>query len=316
MRIGTCPMCLGKDKQLASSHLMPSALYDTCDSPDSNPIKVSSEIVMETSRQTQDYLLCAGKGGCEEALNKGGETWTLPMLMKKDRSFPLYDLLVRSTPEVDDGDVKAYAASRIPAIDVQRIAHFAMGIFWKASIHSWKKDKGKPRIKLGRYSETIRRYLLGEAGFPEGVSLMVNVVAPEKAMLLFTDPVTGEDRHSHFVYVPGIMFAIMVDRANTEEIRSMCFAKNEHHPIMVFDALTAQFENQLMQQFSMLRNLRSTWKQRKSVTLRGPQVGRQENKSGYIVRRVNLFRKPGIQSSHFPHRQNWRSHPCKTTNLV
>ena len=248
MAIGTCAMCLGKDKQLASSHLMPAGLYDTCQSEDSNPIKVSSKIVMETSRQTQDYLLCLGKGGCEERLNKGGEAWTLPMLMKKDRSFPLYDVLARTTPEVDEDDVKAYAALMIPEIDVKKLSHFAMGIFWKASVHSWKKERGEPRIKLGPYSEIIRRYLLGETEFPERVSLVVNVVAPEKAMVLFTDPVTGEDKHSHFVYVPGIMFAIMVGGTNTV-VQAQCFAKDPNHPIMVWDRLTAQFEDKLKRQF-------------------------------------------------------------------
>jgi hypothetical protein len=82
------------------------------------------------------------------------------MLMKKDRSFPLYDLLALSMPEVDEVDIKSYAAAKVPSIEAQKLIHFALGIFWKASIHSWKKEKGKPRINLGRHSEEIRRYLL------------------------------------------------------------------------------------------------------------------------------------------------------------
>jgi hypothetical protein len=247
MPVDICPMCL-KSKPLASSHLMPGALYETCHGGDSRPIKVSSEIVMETSRQTQDYLLCAGKDGCEELLNKGGEAWMLPMLMKKDRSFPLYDLL-KPHEYFNEPDVCAYLAARIPEIDVKKLTHFAMGIFWKASVHSWKRQKGKPRIQLGKYSEAIRRYLLGETAFPNGLALMVDVVAPEKAMILFTDPVTGEDRHSHFVYVPGVLFSLMVERAVTEETRVGCFATHPDHPIVAFNALTAQFENHLMRQY-------------------------------------------------------------------
>jgi hypothetical protein len=246
MPIGTCPMCLGNNKQLASSHLMPAGLYDTCASEDSNPIKVSAEIVMETSRQTQDYLLCLGTGGCEEELNKGGEAWTLPMLMKKDRSFPLYDLL-KSRNEFADAEEKVFFASKIPEIDVKKLTHFAMGIFWKASVHSWKREKGKPRINLGRFSDAIRRYLLGETGFPSGLALSVSVVEPGKAMISFSDPVTGADRHSHFVYVPGVFFGLMVDRAITEEIRVGCFATNVHHPILVMDVVTGLFEYHLQE---------------------------------------------------------------------
>jgi hypothetical protein len=124
-----------------------------------------------------------------------------------------------------------------------------MGIFWKASVHSWKKEKGDPRIKLGPYSDVIRRYLLGETEFPEHVALVVNVSPPERAPLLFTDPVTGEDKHSHFVYVPGIQFCLMVGRTHTEEIKAHCFAKHPDHPIMIWDGLLTQFEGKLMRQF-------------------------------------------------------------------
>jgi hypothetical protein len=249
MPIGTCPMCLSEDKQIGSSHLMPAGLYETCRNETSEPIKVSDEIVMETSRQTQDYLLCVGKGSCEEILNKEGEQWTLPMLMKKDRSFPLYDLL-KSKNEFDEAEGKAFFAARIPEIDVKKLTHFAMGIFWKASVHSWKKEKGKSRINLGRYSEAIRQYLIGEAGFPERLALLVNLVEPEKAMILFTDPVTGNDRHSHFFYVPGLLFSLMVDRsALNYETQVACFATNIHHPIVVFDGLTELFDFHLRRQY-------------------------------------------------------------------
>jgi hypothetical protein len=263
MPLGKCPMCLGKNKQIGSSHLMPAGLYETCRSNTSEPIKVSDQIVMETSRQTQDYLLCVGKVSCEELLNHEGEQWTLPMLMKKDRSFPLYALLQQSTLHVDEEDVKTYQASNIPGINVEKLAHFAMGIFWKASVHSWKKEKGDPRIKLGPYSEVIRRYLIGEANFPESVSLVVNVSAPARAPLLFTDPVSGQERGSHFVYVPGILFGIMVGGANTEEIGPQCFAKNIYHPIMVWDHLTAQFEDKLKRQFSRAPKSRKYMEEKK-----------------------------------------------------
>jgi hypothetical protein len=102
---------------------------------------------------------------------------------------------------------------------------------------------------LGRYSEAIRPYLLGETGFPNGLALSVSVVEPEKAMISFSDPATGADRHSHFVYVPGILFCLMVDRAVTEEIRVSCFATNIHHPIVVMESVTGLFEYHLYQQY-------------------------------------------------------------------
>jgi hypothetical protein len=243
MPVGKCPMCLRDNRQLACSHLMPAALYETCRSEHSEPIKVSSEIVMATSRQTQDYLLCAGRDGCEQALDQGGEKWTLPMLMDKDRRSPLYEILRTATPLFVDGDVRAYAASTIPRIEVAKLTHFTMGIFWKASVHGWMKKRGKPRINLGRYSEAIRKYLLGEIGFPDGLALSVHVGVPEKAMISFSDPVTGKDKHAHFFYVPGVMFSLMVsERKVTEEMKLGCFASNVHHPIMISEGIKGLFE--------------------------------------------------------------------------
>ena len=248
MPTGICKMCL-LNKRLAKSHLMPAALYETCRADDSEPIKVSSEIVLTTSRQTQDYLLCDGKDGCEEILNHEGEGWTLPMLMRKDRAFPLYEILAGATPEWAEPDMTLYSAAKIPAIDVAKLTHFAMGIFWKASVHNWAKQAGDPRIKLGPYSEVIRKYLRGETNFPDSMVLAIDVGDPAKAMILFSDPVTGNDKSSHFFYVPGVLFSLMVGGTLTQELKLRCFATNVHHPIMVSENLKALFESHLMRQY-------------------------------------------------------------------
>jgi len=43
-----------------------------------------------------------------------------------------------------------YARSK-PEIDVEKLTHFALGIFWKAGVHSWKKNKN-----LGVYGQPLR----------------------------------------------------------------------------------------------------------------------------------------------------------------
>lgn len=219
---------------------------------------MNSKIVMATSRQTQDNLLCGGKDGCEEILNHDGENWTLPVLMKKDRTFPLYDILRAASPIFDEDDAQAYAVSSIPAIDVAKLTHFAMGIFWKASVHSWKKGRGEPRIQLGRYSDAIRKYLLGEVGFPNDLALVVHVGVPEKAMVLFSEPMTGKNKHSHFFYVPGIMFTLMVgERLITEEIKAGCFATSVQHPILVMEGVKALFAESAKHQYFKARKARN-----------------------------------------------------------
>jgi hypothetical protein len=245
MPVGQCKMCL-KDKALVRSHLMPAALYDYCRPPGGgDPVKVSSEIVMSTSRQTQDYLLCIA---CEDVLNQGGEKWVLPKLATYEKSFPLYDIIAKATPEWEEPDMAAYAGAKISALDIHKVVHFAMGIFWKASVHSWKKANLEPRITLGPYSDAIRKYLLGHAGFPPNVTLMVNLRRPANAMIVFSEPLEATPQggwRTHFFQVPGIIFIMNVGKQVSHELRVGCFATNVHHPIAILEGLNTHIENRL-----------------------------------------------------------------------
>ncbi|HEX8881806.1 MAG TPA: hypothetical protein VF749_17310 [Candidatus Acidoferrum sp.] len=140
-----CPLCL-EDKEIVTSHLLPRALYDYCRTVDSEPVVMTSRIVMQTSRQVQTPLLCLD---CEDVLNKGGENWLLPLLATVDGKFPLLDIIERFEPDVPDGELRIYASSRNPAIKIEKLIHFAMGVFWKASIHSWRGDSKELQIDLG-----------------------------------------------------------------------------------------------------------------------------------------------------------------------
>jgi hypothetical protein len=160
-----CPLCL-EDKEIVSSHLIPQAMYDYCRTVDSEPVIMTSRIVMQTSRQVQHTLLCHD---CEDILNKGGESWLLPLLATMDKKFPLLDIIERFEPDVVDGELRAYAAGRNPAIEIQKLIHFTVGVFWKASIHSWEGGNKTPRIELGPYGERVRTFLRGETPFPKNM---------------------------------------------------------------------------------------------------------------------------------------------------
>jgi hypothetical protein len=62
-----------------------------------------------------------------------------------------------------------YLATQNPEIEVEKLTHFALGLFWKASVHSWRGDTTRPRIDLGPYSEEIRKWLRGQNAFPKYV---------------------------------------------------------------------------------------------------------------------------------------------------
>jgi hypothetical protein len=228
-----CPLCL-EVKPIVKSHLMPAQVYGYCRPLGGHPISVSSRIVIASDRQLQTDLLCLE---CEDVLNKGGETWLLPLLARYEGSFPFYDLLLRAAPDVADKDVTGYAAARNPEIQVDKLIHFAMGVFWKAAIHSWKGSETEPMIQLGPYAECVRTFLLGETAFPQWMTLDVGVLPPPVKDISFCFPYRGSNTgwFNFLFYVCGIEFALGAGKKITAEARQYCFARNPLHPIIVTD---------------------------------------------------------------------------------
>ena len=233
MPVQRCPLCL-ETKKVISSHLMPAAVYRYCTPPGGHPISISSDLVIESDRQLQDYLLC---GDCEKDLNQGGETWLLPLLSRYKGPFPFYELLTKVPPDASDGDAAVYAAVKNPEIHSHKLIHFAMGVFWKAAVHSWSGSRTEPLIDLGRYAEDIRAFLRGEAGFPDHTSLTVGVLPPPAQWISFHNPYQGSKKEwrNFLFYVSGIEFCLGVGKAVDDTVRENCFACNPAHPIIVVD---------------------------------------------------------------------------------
>jgi hypothetical protein len=231
MKIDICKFCLRK-RQLVDSHLMSRGLYDLCKTPDDDPIFVSNKVIMQSGRQLKHPLLCEE---CDGTLSREGESWVLPLLAKIDGTFPLFDLLQTITPDVTDGDLRGYAASRVPEIDVPKLTHFAAGIFWKASVHSWRGGETTPLIELGKYGELLRVFLRGEAAFPAKMALIVGVTPPPVKIINFCYPYRGSasGHHNYLFHIPGIEFALLVGNTIPEEQKANCFASHPLHPVFV-----------------------------------------------------------------------------------
>ena len=233
MPIQKCPLCL-EIKNVVSSHLMPARMYEYCHPPGGHPISISSDLVIESDRQLQDYLLCLE---CEDSLNKGGETWLLPLLSRYNGPFPFYDLLTKFPPDIIAGDAAAYAAVKNSEIYSDKLIHFAMGVFWKAGVHSWSGSRTEPMIELGPYVEPIRTFLRGETRFPEHVALTIGVLPPPAQLISFHNPYRGSNSkwHNFLFYVSGIEFSLAVGKAVDDAVRENCFACNPARPIVVVD---------------------------------------------------------------------------------
>ncbi len=231
MKIDICKLCL-RERQLVDSHLMSRGLYDLCKTPDDDPIFVSNKVIVQSSRQLKHPLLWEE---CDGALSREGENWVLPLLATAHGTFPLFDFLQTVAPDVTDGDVRGYAASRVPKIDCRKLTHFAAGIFWKASVHSWRGGETTPLIELGKYSELLRVFLRGEAPFPEKIALIVGVVPPPVRTINFCYPYRGSasGHHNYLFHIPGIEFALLVGNTIPAGQKTNCFASHSLHPIIV-----------------------------------------------------------------------------------
>jgi hypothetical protein len=239
MPIQKCPMCR-EVRPVLKSHLMPAALYKSCGTEEESPIRVGDGFVMPTDRQTWCYLLCAE---CEDILNRGGETWTIEKLATLKDGFPLYDLLVAVPGELGDEGEELYLTARNPSIDVEKLTHFAIGIFWKASVASWRGGETNPMIHLGPYSDGLRTWLRGETGFPQQICLTVTVSKPERAFITLNAPVRTEfkDWPTYLLHVPGVLFMLSVGRLVPLEMRMTCFHRTPTHPVFVSNPITDKF---------------------------------------------------------------------------
>jgi hypothetical protein len=201
--IGTCKYCQKPEKRLVESHLVPGAVYDLC-GVKGEVIIVTSRSVSYTGRQLKYPLLCEP---CDGSLSTDGENWTLPLLATPGGGFPLFDLLQEVPPDCSEPDLAGYAAARNPEIDFQKLTHFALGVFWKASVHSWRGGEIENLIQLGPYSEEIRKFLRGEGPFPKYVALTVGILPKPVKDISFCLPYRGAKAECHhfMFYVPALL---------------------------------------------------------------------------------------------------------------
>lgn len=230
---GICKLCL-KEKDLRASHFMPRGLYPYLTADQYEPVLVSTHLVMPTSRQTKDYVLCAD---CEQLLNKEGETWLLPKLATIDGTFPLYDMLREVEPGFEDKNTAVYPTATNPKIERDHLIHFAIGLFWKASVHPWRGDGTEARIDLGTNGDDLRRFLLGESSIPENLALVMFVVPPPVNLIAFTEPLRGSNLEfaNYHCYVPGIFMNLCVGERVRQSMAATCIISNPIGPVVVQD---------------------------------------------------------------------------------
>lgn len=170
-----CRLCL-KEAALQDSHLLPRSAYRYLRmlGPRGNldPIFLSANKLLQTSRQVKEYLLCSD---CEDRFNNRGERWCLRNCDRGQGRFGLRKILASHVPRWDHNGFQVYDGVDMADVDVESLAYFGLSVFWRAAVHRWKTPDGTVKIDLGPYEEPLRRFLLDEVLFPGKILLTVRV---------------------------------------------------------------------------------------------------------------------------------------------
>jgi hypothetical protein len=182
---------------------------------------MTPRLIKAAPKQLWAHLLCET---CEQLLNDRGEK-PVQALFNGAAEFPLLNRMNLSLALNTAPTVVTYSGSAM-GIDTDPIAYYALSILWKGSVHKWTTLKGqKSSVELGKYQEPIRRYLLAEAGLPDGVYFIVAACTDFGSQgMTFAPSLLADSRFPTYSFlVRGLWFHIITtDEAATGLERLCC----------------------------------------------------------------------------------------------
>jgi hypothetical protein len=186
---------------------------------------VTPSQITQKSGQVKTFLLCAR---CESRFATRGEKWTLENYPQINGVFPIQRALFAAKPFRQQGEDKYFQGESVQGMDLQKLAYFAVSVFWRAGVFQWTLLEQAHRLSLGPYEEALRLYLLDEAPFPERAALHV-LVSPaqnHRDGILFPSTYRAQPYHCHGFSIPGILFAISLGHVSRAE-REECAISND-----------------------------------------------------------------------------------------
>jgi len=227
---GLCPLCL-QQKQLEKSHYLGRALH-LLSQDDSGAVFMTPQRIELSTRQIWAHMLC---GECEDIL-AANESYAHKWINRKDR-FPLLERLRVAAPVRWTPNGTEFSGTAI-GVSTEHLAHFALGIFWRASVNHWRTlGQQSTSLDLGALAEPIRLYLRGEAPFPTGCVLLTTVCTDHGSQgLVFAPSPTRGGMFSCFsMLVRGIKFALVVGDTLPLELREACCVGSARKAIFMRD---------------------------------------------------------------------------------
>lgn len=228
--VGTCGLCKQPGMQLCYSDLIPKAIsrwirLSMAGQPNPNPVIITKKRAIQTNFRIAEYFLCPA---CEDRLNKGGETWVLKNTYRGGRDFPMREMLSHAQEIVHLSDASFLDVTQLPDFQLQKLIHFAAGIFWKAAARTWRASDHDTKLEFGPYEEKFRRYLLSEDAFPDRAALLINISGNADPVVLALYPYCGGRTSGTWQYrmaLPGLVFWLHLGHL-PERLKALCAVRN------------------------------------------------------------------------------------------
>jgi len=245
-----CRLCQ-KPRVLRDSHFIPAAFYYHLNLDENGVFQNKALQKLTRSRfarvpgQVKKHLLCHD---CEQRFSAHGESWIAKMAHQVGHGFRLQEALLQLNPAMTLETGRVCHAEDDPQLDWEKLAYFALSVFWRGAADSWNRQDDastEPFITLdANLQENLRRFLLGEADYPDDILLVVKVSASNTTsanMMSFPSNGTietpeGPRPQTSFI-LPGMIFTLIPRRAlPPEAVEQGCLIRGTGHPIFMMDS--------------------------------------------------------------------------------
>lgn len=235
MKRGICKLCLNEG-DLCDSHYVSKAVYALLRTKGDQPIIVSESFATLTDRQVKKPLLCFN---CEQCFSKNGENYALSLVNRDDNIFKALELINVAQPRQSADGFLVYF-SKEARIDNDQLAYFAISTVWRGAVASWNTSSRTATggLQLGKHEESMRRYLLGDIGFPSDliVRLMITTDMPSRIAVVFPWHSQINPRLNVFSFlVRGLWFEVIAGDTFPTRLQRTCCVRSPEGVIFVGD---------------------------------------------------------------------------------
>ena len=242
---GTCRLCLSEGVGLHNSHILPHWAYqraaERTGGKNTNPVMVSANGARFSAEEAKEHMLCTE---CESRF-RVPEGVAARFAYDVDRPSPLLALVHergRSFPTAT-GNVGRCCA--LPHADGAALGYFACSVVWRSAVATVERSG---TVKLGPYTETLRRFLLKPTAPPKDVTATVAVLESSSPLTLasstpftFRQPV----HHLHRFMVAGLVLHVFAGKSSPKDQQRICLLHGSDKYAIVLEDVDVGLAKQL-----------------------------------------------------------------------